>query len=191
MAPTFPVFFLKVRFLYLPDNEMAERKKWELSEAVKEDSEVLTLQGYRQMVALAGLRDFLRSIRKDCSPEAMETWPLGGTYFVSSILCPGDRFVSRETTEKLRLGPRVKSLKSRTIKTMLRVHERISAEPAAEVCIRQLDDRFGSQRVLATLNGLDLLSAKTFLPKNPALARAVLLWVTELPGRSAKFGGRC
>ena len=120
---------------------MAERKKWELSEAVKEDSEVLTLQGYRQMVALAGLRDFLRSIRKDCSPEAMETWPLGGTYFVSSILCPGDRFVSRETTEKLRLGPRVKSLKSRTIKTMLRVHERISAEPAAEVCIRQLDDQ--------------------------------------------------
>ena len=114
MAPTFPVFFLKVRFLYLPDNEMAERKKWELSEAVKEDSEVLTLQGYRQMVALAGLRDFLRSIRKDCSPEAMETWPLGGTYFVSSILCPGDRFVSRETTEKLRLGPRVKSLKSRS-----------------------------------------------------------------------------
>ena len=87
-------------------------------------------------------------------------------------MCAGPK-----TTEKLRLGPRVKSLKSRTIKTMLRVHERISAEPAAEACLRQLDDRFGNQHVLSTLHGLDMLSAKTFLPKNASLARTVLLWV--------------
>ena len=66
----------QVRFIVIGDDEAAERKKWEPSEEVKDSNEVLTLQGFGQIRAMAMLQDFLRQRGRACEPEDMEAWQL-------------------------------------------------------------------------------------------------------------------
>ena len=63
---------------------------------------------------------------------------------------------------------------------MLRVHDRISEVPQAEHLIVQLDDHYGGAHTFATLMGLDLVTAKTAVPKNAPVGRSLLLWTFEV-----------
>ena len=74
------------------------------------------------------------------------------------------------------------NLKGPKIKTMLRVYDRIADVQGAELIIASLDDRFGSHHCFNNLMTLELLTAKTSLPKNVPLQRALLLWTLEPPG---------
>ena len=65
-----------MRFLKLPDNEDAERKKWELSQDVRDDTETLVLQGWRQIKAVVYVRDMLKGLEKSVDPEDVAAWLL-------------------------------------------------------------------------------------------------------------------
>ena len=84
----------------------------------------------------------------------------------------------RPCSYALRFGSQV-NLKAAKIKTMLRVYDRIADVQGAELIIASLDDRFGSQHCFNNLMTLELLTAKTALPKNVPLQRALLLWTLE------------
>ena len=65
-----------MRFLKLPDNEDAERKKWELSQDVRDDAETLVLQGWRQIKAVVYVRDMLKGLGKSVDPDDIAAWSL-------------------------------------------------------------------------------------------------------------------
>ena len=85
----------------------------------------------------------------------------------------------------LRLGTKIKSFKARQIKTMLRIYERIASESNdAERIILKLDDQFNNEHAFSLLQGLELVTSKTWIPKNEKASRALLLWVLETSGRT-------
>lgn len=60
----------------LATDDEAERKKFELAQEIKDEVDVLVLQGFRQMKALAYVRDFLKQQGKGASDQDMEKWSL-------------------------------------------------------------------------------------------------------------------
>ena len=61
-----------------------ERKKFELAQEVRDEADVLVLQGFRQMKAVAFVRDFLKNQGKGYNEVQMETWSL---VFCRVFLC--------------------------------------------------------------------------------------------------------
>ena len=78
----------------------------------------------------------------------------------------------------MRFGKKL-GLKAAKIKNSLRVFDRISEVPGAELLIGQLDEKFGNRHSFNHFMSFDLLCAKTALPKNLPLQRSLLLWVLE------------
>ncbi|CAE7283149.1 unnamed protein product [Symbiodinium sp. CCMP2592] len=141
----------RVRYVLIPDDEQCERRKFELAEEVEDDKEVLTLQGFRQLRAVHMLQEFLRQRGKPCDAEAIEKW----------------------------LGPKIKNLKAPKIKMMVRIYERMN-HPEVESLIVALDDEFGSSHCFNHLFALDIISSKTWIPKNEPGSIALLKWCMEI-----------
>ena len=142
----------KVRFYSLSTEEAAEHKKWALSQDTSEDYEYMTLQGWRQVKAMGFLQQSLRQWGHDSSCEFMEKW----------------------------LGSRL-GFKTARLRVMIKVFQRHTAADTDQL-ICELDERFGCHHVLSSMLGLDLVCAKTALPKNVNLQNSLLRWCIEHRG---------
>ena len=77
-----------------------------------------------------------------------------------------------------RLGKKVTSLKARQIQTMLKIYERMNLPEVISLIVR-LDDEYGTGHCFSNIMTLDIVSSKTWLPRNIPAGNALLVWVSE------------
>ena len=138
-----------MRWVLIPDNEEAERKKFASAEEILDDHEALVLQGWRQIKAVAQVRNMLKSLAKGTDADAIASchWRKDSACFFFLVgLTPCFEQCHAAPAPCYRFGPKCKSLMDPAkIKKILHIYERISdAGPEADRLILDLDERFGS-----------------------------------------------
>ena len=76
----------------------------------------------------------------------------------------------------------------KNISKLLKIHRRISACKFCVQMIEELDDAYGPNHILATVNGLDMISSKSFVQNNPATSSSLMSWMAGSLRREIRAG---
>ena len=128
----------KVRFMYLPDDDEFERRKWILAENTAQTADAMVLVGLKRIFAVAGVQEMLHARQAPSTPEAVAAW------------------LNRA---------KVKGVSDRVVKTMLKIHGRFVNQRRCGEIVEELDCAHGGSHALTNVSTLDILCAKTACPK--------------------------
>ena len=148
---------IRTRFLYLPDDDDARRKKWNLQEKADNmaDNDAI-LTGYKKTLGVVAVQQDLQSRGLPHDPAAVAAW-----FKTVQFNDPADRLAARDVSRHIR------------------VYNRLSADPTIMARLDLIESRFGRRHALSSLFTLDSLCSKTNVQSNPQLSAALLVWVVD------------
>eukprot|EP00974_Lingulodinium_polyedra_P049347 4742342-Lingulodinium_polyedra.AAC.1 len=147
---------VRTRFLYLPDTDEYERRKWTMQETAVELADNTNLTGYQRVLAVVGVRDMLAARSLPCTNVAVAAW-----------------------FKKANMSTTQEPLTAKTIGIYTKIHGRVHGLGRATALLVQLNSLFGRKHVLAHVSVLDYACQKTAMPDASALAAKVLEYVVE------------
>ena len=148
---------VRTKFLLLPNEDAANRKKWDLAEETDSMADNgATLVGYKRTFGVVAVQDDLKARGRAHDAVAVADW-----FATVRWNNPADALPVKEVTKHIR------------------VHARITANPLIPQRLDLAESWFGRRHALAGAGALDLLGAKTMVQGNDKLSTALLLWVVE------------
>ena len=148
---------IRTKFLFLPNDDAANRLKWNLMEETDSMTDNgATLVGYKKTFGVVGVQQDLQRRQLAHDAAAVAAW-----------------------FKTVRWNNDSEALGTKEVNRHIRVHGRLSANPLISVRLDLAESRFGRRHALAFLPTLDTLCGKTSVQSNPQLSTALLLWVIE------------
>jgi hypothetical protein len=147
---------IRVAFLFLPDADTAERRKWMLMEEARSSSENQHLFGIKRAHAVYNLQQELKARCASHDADALTAW------------FKGVKFSS--TDDAMTKG---------SIERQLKIWLRMSADQRILDALEQLESMYGKRHALASSSALDVLCNKTAMKTSTLVQTALTLFTTE------------
>ena len=148
---------VRTKYLLLPNDDVANRKKWNLAEETDSMADNgASLVGYKKTYAVVAVQKDLQARGLEHDAAAVAAW-----------------------FSTVRWNSQSDALPVKEVNRHVRVHSRLSANPLIKERLDLAESRFGRRHTLAFVATLDILCGKTTVQDNTQLSTALLLWVVE------------
>ena len=147
---------MRVGFMFLPDADTAERRKWILMEAARSSSENQLLFGVKRAHAVFNLQQELKARGARHDAEALAGW------FTGIKFCHAEDTMTKGSIDR-----------------QLKIFSRMSADQRIMDALEKMESMYGRRHALASSSALDIMCNRTAMKGNTPLQTALSVFIAE------------